>query len=272
MSMDWRRIVISALAVSVIAVAAGCPGTETLDSGTQQLIFEVLLSGNTTKPYDCHTWRLSEFTLRPLDGTCVGGNNPDDPCLNDTDCDMGVCEGSSASELITNDEIEVFVQNQRGNLPSGPCESTLTYNGTCQTPNFPAVPCVDDTPCPLDIGDPFNHCLNKLATSVDTDEFEQPELLVVTAGLYRMSLSMGAALLYDDGPDVTAPRCHETVFPLSDFFTEEELEFVVSPDLPKRIQFVIDVGELESVLPPDGLDCDGLEAMLDQVVTIQELN
>jgi len=130
--MTGRRFWIGALgAAGLVLTAAGCTGTDFLNTGNANVRLEVAAVGTPSEEIDCLIFELEEVRVRPLDGLCgTDSSQPDKPCLKDSDCPAGTgpgtCVGSNATEVVPNSGIVVALASntEQGDLWNGPCEST----------------------------------------------------------------------------------------------------------------------------------------------------
>jgi len=206
------------LAFAGMLVAAGCTGTDVLETANQSLQIEVAFAGQPDPPYDCVDLQLGSVYVRPLDGNCAPDSpeNAGGPCLSTIDCGTGECLGSAANELIGASGIEVVNGNitLKGNLTGGACVASI------DAANAPA--------------------------------FTQPAPFTLTAGLYEIStLNVRYSGLYTDDPAslVACPSNLEIATALG-----HALRFTVPVDSAKTIRIVAHIDVWEDVLNgPD--DC-----------------
>ena len=120
-SRSWIGVL---LASGLILTAAGCTGTDFLNTGNATVRVEAVAVGTPIGDFDCLIFELDEMKIRPLDGICDDGSaNPDDPCLNNSDCTPGACVGSNAAGVIGNNGIIAVLSadTSQGDLWDGPC-------------------------------------------------------------------------------------------------------------------------------------------------------
>ena len=299
--MKQNRWQIGFLSVSIpfLLLAAGCTGTDFIDSGNSNVSFEIVTVGSTSQPYDCIQWAFGDLRLRPLDGTCAADSvNAGDPCLSTTDCDplpgqTGTCVGSESLELVGDFGILVVASPAAGNILGGDCNPTIDAGGICEglfelvmgvdtaVPCFVATECgfceQAETPCDTDadcIGaDECNQqaaCVNP--SGIQGAALVPPRSLTLSPGVYEISvLSVGRAMLYEDvhQPPLNPPRpffrgCAQPPFTVVDAFGDA-LRFTVLPDQDKRVRFAVDSGALEQNLPGEDI-CGGFEANITSIL------
>ncbi len=285
--MTHNRWQVGFVAVSLI-LAAGCTGTDFIDSGNSNVSFEIVAVGTTSQPYDCLQWAFGDLRLRPLDGTCAADSvNAGDPCLSTTDCaplpgQTGTCVGSESFEILGNFGILVVASPEPGNILGGDCTATIDAGGVCeglfvgpdQVRCFVATECgfceQAETPCDTDADCGGADECNQQAPCVNPSRIRgaalvPPRSLILSAGVYEISeLSVGQAVVYVDVPqpplDPPGPffrGCLQTS-PVVDSFGDT-LRFTVLPDQDKLVRFAVDSAALEQNLPtqnscPDFID------------------
>ena len=179
MTQNRWRIGFVSVSVSILILAAGCTGTDFIDSGNSNVSFEIVATGATIEPYDCIQWLFFELWVRPLDGTCAeDSEDAGDLCLSNADCDplpqeTGTCVGSEAIELVGGFGIEVDANLGAGNILGGDCTPTLDAGGKCDGVSEVTANGIEQTLCfdSIECGHcdmPVNGIL-KLSCDVDAD-------------------------------------------------------------------------------------------------------
>jgi hypothetical protein len=229
------------LCCAALLAAGGCTGTDFLDTGYSTVQLQVAVTGTPLVDFDCLLFELGNVTIRPLDGVCDANSaTPGDPCLLDSDCQPGACEGSLASETVPGGIVATLdSETLMGDLRDGPCDP---QNAT------------------------YNQAYPELATGVWTT----PLPFVLTRGLYEISTSdvRNLRLYKDDLNDalVDLRQCANQSNNMAQHLGEDALRFTVSGS-STVIRYEVNIAAIEQLFSEgDSNNCEVLRDEMPEII------